>query len=92
MTTDTPPTAPVRKEVPQYRVIDETYVNDILYTRSQIENTPDPGVLIYFKGVPNVAMKPVNEAAREMVKKHPLPNRDPLESLTSINPETAKVG
>lgn len=90
MTTETQG-ATARKEVPQYRVIEETYLNDVLYTKGQIENTPDPGVLIYFKGIPNIALRPVNEAARDMVKKHPLPNRDPLESLTSINPETAKV-
>lgn len=90
MSTDTQ-AAPAKKQQPQYRLVGPTYVNETLYTQSQIDAAPEPGICIYFKGVPNVSMQPLNEAAREMVAKHPLPNRDPLESLTSINPENARV-
>lgn len=63
-----------RREPPQYRLTGPVYVNEILYDQAQIDRAGDEGIVIYFSGIPNANMKPMNEAAREMVEKHPLPD------------------
>lgn len=70
--------------VPQYRLTGPVYVNDILYDQAMIDRAGDGGILIYFKGIPNVHMEPVNEAAREMAKKHPLSSMSVIDRLTQI--------
>lgn len=80
-------TPPARKEVPQYRLTGPVYVNETLYDQGQIDRMePQGGILIYFKGVPNVNMQPVNAAAKAMAKAHPLPEMNSIEALTKVVP------
>lgn len=96
MTTETAQpgaTATARKEVPQYRLIGPVYVNERLYTQGEIDRASEDGrpIVINFKGIPNMNMLPANDAAREMVRKNPLPTVSTIEALTRVTPDAPKI-
>lgn len=86
--------APAAKkvQVPQYRLTGPVYVNETLYDQGAVDRAPEPGILIYFKGIPNHHMEPVNDAAREMVKKHPPSHMSAVDRLTQITPDAPTLG
>jgi hypothetical protein len=63
------------KEVPQYKLSEPAYIDDILY---------DTGATIKYRGVPGYHMEPVNDAAREMKEKHPSNYVDPIVAMTDL--------
>lgn len=58
-----------RKEVPQYRLTAQAYIGERLLNE---------GDVIFYSKPPEWYMEPVNDAAREQVKKV---RRDPIENL-----------
>lgn len=85
MTTSTPTQASASKGIPQYRVVAPTYLNDILYDQGKIDAAGDDGLLIYWKGPPNAALVPVNDAARVMCEKYPMPALTPEEAIGKVS-------
>lgn len=78
--------AHAKGEVPQYKLTGPVYLSDTMYYNQQmIDNAPAEGIIVYFTGIPNGNMEPVNDAAREMVEKHPVSRIDPLGTLTRVS-------
>lgn len=70
-----------RGEMPKYRLTEKAYLNDRLYDPDEmpIDQNAEPDdngslprrpLIVGYAGVPAYYMEPVNEAAREMIKKH----------------------
>lgn len=79
--------APRQDEAPpQYRLIGPVYVNDRLYDQGEIDRAGEKGIFIFFTGVPNQNMVPVNASAKKMAKDHPIEGTHPIDSLTVVGP------
>lgn len=87
-----------RREKPLYQVLQKCYLNDRIYDPEAMGYLPtDPGdedaeperkpLVIAFDGPPAFYMIPQNDAAREMVKKHPerMKFMDPVLQMAQIN-------
>ena len=79
--TRTPTPAPSRGEPPQYELTAQAYINDQLL---------EEGATVYYRGIPGPHMIPLNDAAREMVEKHPgaMQTIDPIRDLIEISPNS----
>lgn len=77
----TQPNAPTpargRDETPQYKLETKAYIG---------ERICEEGQVIYYRGKPAWYMKPVNDAARRMVKDHPPSTDDPIRDLAVVKP------
>jgi hypothetical protein len=71
------PTVKAKGEPPQYQLTEKAYIHDVLY---------EPGASVYFDGIPGPHMEPLNDAAKEMVKKHPPQGGNPIDALTMVGP------
>ena len=73
------------QEVPRYQLTEKAYIDDVFLdpeTRPYDEETGERKPLfINFAGKPGPHMRPVNNAAREMVKKYPPPDMNVVEQL-----------
>ena len=72
---------PTQGEVPQYRLTEPAYINDVFYDQQQIDSGK---AVIYHQGVPAHFMAPLNAAAREQVKTHQPKKIDPFAGLTVV--------
>lgn len=75
-------------EVPKYRLTGPGYYNDVLYDQTAIDRAGDKGISIFFTGIPNHSMEPLNEAAEAMVDKYKPEYVDPLAPFTVIGGPT----
>ena len=86
------------KVMPKYRITEKCYLNDRVYDPDDmpLDQNAEPGedgilprkpLIVAFAGVPAYYMEPMNEAAKEMVKKHPerMRHADPIEELTIVS-------
>lgn len=89
MTTPENTSAPQpRREVPQYRLTEPAYIDDVLYDEAQVK----AGLaVIYFNGIPGPHMLPLNAAAKEMVKQHKPQRIDPLAAFSVITSSPAAI-
>lgn len=87
---------------PKYEVMEKCYLNDRFYdpeTQPYQDYNPEDDeegtgpkrkpIIIYFEGVPNYAMKPLNDAAKAIVEKYAkksgvMQPYDPIVSLSLI--------
>src|SRR5436190_711715 len=74
---------PKQGEVPQYRLTEPAYINDVFFDQNQVDSGK---AVIYHVGIPAHFMQPLNAAARAMVKEHAPKKIDPLAALTVISP------
>jgi hypothetical protein len=78
-------TASEAKDKPRYQLTERAYINDVLHDPESRPMDDETGerkpLIITFEGIPGPHMKPVNKAAEEMVKKHPIIMADPVLAL-----------
>ena len=77
---------PLPGEVPQYRLTEPAYIDDVYYDQRQVDRGE---AVIYFTGPPGAHMQPLNDAARSMVEEHKPKKVDPINTLTTVGPAPA---
>lgn len=74
------------QEPPQYRLTEPAYIDDRHYDQGMVDSGK---AVIFYEGIPGAHMKPLNAAAKAMVKKHPPANINPIDEMTSLAPKKA---
>ena len=89
--------APKKKELPRYRLTEKAYINDRIYDpeTQPVDPNSEEGelrpLIITFTGIPGPHMEPVNEAAREMLEKHPCSKMNFDQAFNMMTPPSARA-
>lgn len=73
--------SPLHGEVPQYRLTEVSYIDDVYHDESEVKAGK---AIVYYEGPPGPHMVPLNAAAKAMVAKYKPVRVDPLAAFTVI--------